>query len=119
MDTFPTVSSSAVTQYPAIVRYSQGVQVLWFLDGSQQRYLLQPVPLRMWRINLSLLNEDEIFQIENFFQAQQGCYSPFLFPDPFTGTNVPNCHFASPTLLTEYVDVDNASNSCWVVQTNG
>src|SRR5579863_396608 len=102
MNTFPTVSSTAVTQYPAVVQYSQAVQVLEFLDGSDQRYQMQPASLRMWRVNLAQLNEEEIQLVENFFVNQQGANSPFLFPDPFTGTNVSNCRFAGSTLLTTY-----------------
>src|ERR1700761_2765254 len=119
MDTFPALTSNAVTQYPAAVQYSQGVQVLEFLDGTDQRYLVQPKMLRLWRINLTQLNEDETQQIEAFFVSQQGNYSPFIFPDPFTGVNVTNCRFAASGLLTTYVDVDNGSGFCWVIETNG
>ena len=119
MNTFPAISSAAVTQYPAVIQYSQPVQVLEFLDGSDQRYQSQPLPLRSWRINLAQLNEDEIQLIENFFMNQEGANTPFTFPDPFSGTAVNNCRFAEATLLTTYVDVDNASSICWVVETNG
>lgn len=119
MNTFPAITSAAVTQYPAVIQYSQGVQVIEFLDGLEQRFLLQSRAFRLWRINLTLLNEDEVQQIENFFADQQGVYSAFTFPDPFSCTNIENCRFASPTLLTDYVDVDNSSNSCWVMETNG
>lgn len=119
MNTFPTISSDAVTQYPALMESSQAVQVLAFLDGSDQRYLVPPTMLRLWRLNLSQLNEDEIVALETFFANQQGQYSPFVFPDPFSATNVPNCRFAAPGLLTTYVDVDNSSVSCWVIETNG
>jgi hypothetical protein len=73
----------------------------------------------MWRINLAQLSEDEIQLIENFFINQQGASSSFLFPDPFTGTNVSNCRFAGSMLLTTYVDIDNSSTGCWVIETNG
>lgn len=119
MNTFPTITSEAVTQYPAAVQYSQSVQVIEYLDGADQRYLLQPKMLRLWRINLAQLNEAEVQRIEAFFAGQQGTYSSFLFPDPFTGTLVNNCRLAAPTLLTNYVDVDNASTFCWVLETNG
>jgi hypothetical protein len=118
MNTFPEIASGAVTQYPASVEYSQGVQVIQFLDGADQRYLLQPKMLRLWRIDLALLTEDEIQAIESFFASQQGTYSPFVFSDPFTGANVDNCRFAAPGLLTSYLDIDNASTSCWVIETN-
>ena len=118
MNTFPNIASNAVTQYPAVLQSSQAVRVLEFLDGSDQRYLVQSRALRLWRINLSQLNEDETQAIESFFANQQGQYSPFVFPDPFSGTNVPNCRFAAPELVTTYADVDNASTSCWVIETN-
>ena len=119
MNTFPTITSAAVTQYPAAVSYTQGVQVIEYLDGTDQRYLLQPKMLRLWRINLTQLNDTEVQQIEVFFAGQQGTYSPFVFPDPFTGTLVNNCRLAASTFLTSYVDVDNASAYCWVIETNG
>jgi hypothetical protein len=119
MNTFPTLSSNAVTQYPAAVQYSPGVQVIEFLDGSDQRYLLQPRILRSWAINLALLNEDEIQHLEKFFANQQGMYSPFVFPDPLTGTDVINCRFATSELATQYLDIDNASAFCWVLEVNG
>ncbi|SRR5579884_5590 len=119
MNTFPTITSNAVTQYPAAIQYSQGVQVIEYLDGADQRYLLQPRMLRLWRINLAQLNEDEVQQIETFFAGQQGTYSPFAFPDPFTGTVVGNCRLAASTFLTNYVGVDNAATFCWVIETNG
>ncbi len=118
MDIFPQIGTNAVTQYPAAIEYSQGVGVLPFLDGSDQRYLLQGKTFRMWHVNLSLLNESEIQQLEGFFANQQGLYSPFIFADPFTGANVSNCRFASPDFLTTYVDVDNNSTACWVIETN-
>jgi hypothetical protein len=119
MNIFPNIASNAVTQYPAVVQSSQAVRVLAFLDGSDQRYLLQPRTLRVWRINLSQLNEDETQALENFFANQQGQYSSFVFPDPFSATDVPNCRFAAAALITTYIDVDNAAASCWVVETNG
>lgn len=119
MNTFPLVSTAAVTQYPAVIQYSQPVQVLEFLDGSDQRYQMQPVALRAWRINLTQLNEDEIQVIENFFMNQQGANTSFAFQDPFTGAIVNNCRFAESTLLTTYTDIDNSSTICWVVETNG
>ena len=119
MSIFPPISSGAVTQYPATVQYSQSAQVIEYLDGSQQRYLLQPRMFRAWRINLTQLSEDEIQNVETFFAAQLGTYSTFTFPDPFTGKNVQNCRYVSSFLTTTYVDVDDAEASFWVIETNG
>jgi hypothetical protein len=119
MATFPVLSSGAVTQYPALLASGQGAQVIRFLDSSDQRYLVQGRAFRQWQIRLDLLNEDEIQALEAFFVAESGDYSPFNFPDPFSGVTVPNCRFAAPGLITEYVGVDVSSTSFWVIETNG
>ncbi|HTU48143.1 MAG TPA: hypothetical protein VMF91_23990 [Bryobacteraceae bacterium] len=119
MESFPVLSSGAVTQYPAQIASGQGAQVIRFLDASDQRYLVQPRALRQWQIRLDLLNEGEIQGLEAFFVAQSGDYSPFSFPDPFSGATVPNCRLAAPGLVTEYVGVDVSSTSFWVIETNG
>jgi hypothetical protein len=119
MTTFPVLSSGSVTQYPALVSSGQGAQVIRFLDSSDQRYLVQPRALRRWQIRLDLLNENEIQAFEAFFTAQSGDYSPFTFPDPFSGTMIPNCRLAEPGFVTEYVGVDVSSTSFWVIETNG
>ena len=119
MANFPALSTGAITQYPAAIVSGQGVQVIRFLDASDQRYLTQPNARRLWLIRLDLLNENEIQALETFFVEQAGDYSTFSFPDPFSGTAVPNCRLAAPSLLTEYVGVDASSTSFWVVETNG
>lgn len=119
MANFPILSSGAIAQYPAALTSGQGAQVIRFLDGSDQRYLSQGRMLRQWLIRLDLLNEFEIYQLETFFVEQQGDYSPFMFPDPFSGINVANCRLAAPGLATEYVGVDVGSTSFWVIETNG
>lgn len=119
MANFPVLTSGAVTQYPALIASGQGAQVIRFLDASDQRYLTQPKAFRQWQIRLDLLNEDEIHALESFFVAQSGDYSPFDFPDPFSGTTVPNCRLAAPGLVSEYVGVDVCSASFWVIETNG
>lgn len=119
MASFPLLSSGAVTQYPAALATSQGAQVIRFLDGTDQRYLTQGRTFRQWQIKLNLLNESEIQQIETFFAAQLGDYSSFTFPDPFSGTSVPNCRIAVSGLVTDYLGVDISSTSFWVVETDG
>ncbi|HEX4772716.1 MAG TPA: hypothetical protein VH351_17920 [Bryobacteraceae bacterium] len=119
MNSFPPLSTQAVMQYPAPMITGQGVQVIRFLDGSDQRCLTQGRSFRTWRIQLDLLNEQEIAQIESFFSQQAGDYSTFVFPDPFTGTVVPNCRLATAELVTRYLDIDNSSTLIWVIETNG
>jgi hypothetical protein len=70
-------------------------------------------------VELDLLNEAELAALESFFDQQAGDYEVFTFPDPFSGTGIPNCRFARPSLETTYADVDNGSTSLWVIETNG
>lgn len=119
MATFPLLSSGAVAQYPLASTQGQAVQVIRFLDGSDQRYLTQGAVLRQWQIRLDLLNDAEIAQLEGFFVEQSGDYSPFVFPDPISGSNIPNCRIAAPGLMSAYVGVNAASTSFLVIETNG
>lgn len=117
--TFPLLNSGAVTQYPASQTSGQAVQVIRFVDGSDQRYLMQGRTLRQWQIQLALLTENELQQLEAFFASQEGDYVSFVFPDPISGNGIPNCRFGNPTLLTEYAGVNAGSASFWVIETNG
>ncbi len=119
MATFPLLSSGAVAQYPTVVSNGQATQAIRFLDGSDQRYLTQGRSYRQWQIRFDLLNETEIAQLELFFAAQQGDFATFVFPDPISGNNVPNCRLATPGFVTAYVGVDVSSASLVVIETNG
>ena len=119
MATFPVLSSGAVAQYPVPQTNGQAVQIIRFLDSSDQRYLTQGRMFRQWQIRLDLLTDQELEQVENFFAMQQGDYTSFSFPDPISGTTIPNCRFGASTLLTEYTGIDRGSTSFWVIETNG
>lgn len=119
MATFPSLKTGAVTQYPLEITTGQGSQVIRFLDGTDQRYLLHGRMLRAWQIHLELLDEDEISALEEFFNGQQGGYSKFVFPDPYSGTDVASCRFGGDVLLSDYEGVDSASTSFWVIETDG
>jgi hypothetical protein len=116
---FPLLTSGAITQYPIPLTTGQAAQVIRFLDGSDQRYLAQGKMLRSWEIRLDLLNESEIQRMEEFFTLQQGDYSRFIFPDPFTGSDVPNCRLGAAGLVSDYLGVDASSTSLWVLETHG
>ena len=119
MATFPKLSSGVVTQYPVQLITAQTTRVIRFLDGSDQRYLVRGRSFRQWQIQLDLLNESEMQQLEAFYSEQQGDYTPFDFPDPFSGTVVPNCRFGHSILATNYTGVDTGMTTLWVVETNG
>jgi hypothetical protein len=118
MATFPVLSSGAVMQYPASLALSRPAQVIRFIDGTDQRFIARGKEFRRWQIKLDLLNELEIEQVEAFFQAQAGEYSTFDFPDPFSGTSIPNCRLGGPGLPIDYEGVDVSSTSFWVIETN-
>jgi len=116
---FPTLSSGAVTQYGGPFGFVWPAQVISFVDGTDQRFLACGNVFRRWAIDLRLLNESEIASIEAFFNGALGEYSTFMFPDPISGTNVPNCRIGAPELISDYQDVDIAATSLWVVETHG
>ncbi len=116
---FPTLTSGAVTQYGSPIGFVWPAQVLRFIDGTDQRFLSCGQVFRRWLINLRLLNESEIASLETFFSAMGGEYSTFTFPDPISGTAVPNCRIGGPELITEYQGVDIGATSLWVVETHG
>ena len=118
MAQFPLLKTGAVNQYPGLSLLAVPVQVVQFLDNSSQRWLAQGTGLRRWQVRLDLLDEDEVHAIEQFFEQVQGQYGVFSFVDPATGSVATNCRFGSPELTTQYVDVDHATTSLWVVETN-
>ncbi len=119
MNTFPALKSGAVTQYPTVVTQSQPVQVIRFIDGADQRFLSQGPMRREWQINLTQLDEAETYALEQFFAGQQGTYASFIFPDPISGADVPNCKFALSELITGYLGPDMSSTSIRIIETNG
>ncbi len=119
MANFPQLSTRAVTQYPLQITSGQASQVIRFLDGSDQRYLMQGRTLRRWQIKLNLLNEQEAQTLASFFETQLGDYLSFEFPDPYSGAAVPNCRFANSAFATEFEAVDMSATSYWVIEANG
>ena len=102
MPAFPTLKSGAQAQYPLEVRTSFGTQSVHFLDGSRQNYRLFGRPMRRWRIELDLLDEQELSNLSAFVDQQQGV--PFAFPDPVSGTSVGNCVLSADGLLITVKD---------------
>jgi hypothetical protein len=119
MLTFPSLNSGAVAQYPLPVSYTSPVLVIRFIDGADQRFVARGKTLRSWHVQLSFLNEDETSQIEKFFELLGGQNESFAFPDPYSGQLVPNCRMGEISLFSDYLAVDLASASCWVVEFNG
>lgn len=119
MNTFPLLRTGAVTQYPLLLGTSQGVSIIRFLDGAEQRFLSQGRQFRRWQINLRQLSDAEISRLETFFEQQSGAYSPFTFPDPYSRTDVPNCRLDPEEFAVDVTAFMSSTTSFWVVETNG
>lgn len=117
--TFPLLSTGAVAQYPLSRGTSYDVDVVQFLDGSQQRCLVRGRKLRRWLISLAQLGESELASVEQFFDSVQGNAELFTFVDPLTNESVPNCRISNPSILTQYVAVGSGSAAIWIEETNG
>jgi phage-related protein len=98
MTSFPTLKTSAVTQYPATKVVAFQNQVVRFLDGTEQRYRDCAGPLHQWAIRLSELDETEMAALEQFLETHQGSYSSFCFTDPWDGQTYSDCSFASDSM---------------------
>ena len=99
MATFPVLKTGAVAQYPLDYESGHSTQSVLFLDGSRQTFRLYPGALRRWNIQLDELDEGEMDSVISFAEAQGG--ATFLFPDPITGSTVPNCVIAGDQLNAE------------------
>lgn len=116
MTTFPALSSGAIAQYPLQINFSWITQVVRFLDGTDQRCIVRARRLRYWVIKLSLLNDSELAQLEEFFDGQQGNFGLFNFPDPSSDQVIPNCRLASPQFSCLYVGPDHGSAGLTVME---
>ena len=119
MLTFPLLQSRAVCQYPVRIVYGTGVEVLRFVDGSQQRFLRQGKQTRRWQIRLDLLTDLETVALEDFFDSQLGSYSKFAFPDPQSGHLVPNCCLGNSVFTRNLIGGNSNSTALWVIETYG
>src|SRR5690242_17882686 len=91
MANFPRLKTNAVMQYPAKRDFRYDNTVLRFVDGSQQCYREAKDALRIWRIQLDLLDEAEVASLQAFFVANQGRFGSFSFLDPWDDTEYPDC----------------------------
>jgi len=114
MANFPTLKTGAVAQYPSDRSRGFSTQVLRFLDGSEQRFPGYAAQLRKWSIRLSLLDESELVNLEQFFESQGGRAGTFSFTDPWDGTVYPNCSFDSDSLTLGYGGVARGTTSVTV-----
>jgi Conserved hypothetical protein 2217 (DUF2460) len=99
MSTFPRLKTGAVAQYPAGRSVTYATDVFRFLDGSEQKYRQLGAAGKRWVVDLQLLDDAELSEISEFFQAQQGRFGTFSFEDPWDGTVHDDCSFADDALM--------------------
>ncbi len=98
MASFPTLKTSAVTQYPATKVIAFQNQVLRFVDGTEQRYRDCAGPLHQWVIRLSGLDETEMAMLEQFLESNQGSFGIFSFTDPWDNQTYSNCSLGADAM---------------------
>lgn len=94
MNSFPTLRTGAIAQYPLERSLRFQTDVVRFLDGSRQRFRLYGTGLRRWKLQLDLLDASELAMVMSFLE-QQGS-APFPFTDPVTGEPVGSCIITGP-----------------------
>jgi hypothetical protein len=107
MSAFPTLRTGAVAQYPLDRTVGFQTQSVWFMDGSQQRFRLYGAGLRRWKIQLDLLDEQELAALAGFLEQQGTAVFPFI--DPVTGDQVPGCVISGQAYEAGMSDEMNAN----------
>jgi phage-related protein len=118
MSTFPTLKTGAVMQYPAQRSVSFSTVALQFVDGSEQRFRGYTAGLHQWIIKLSLLDQKETQELQEFFRSLQGRAENFSFTDPRDGTTYSSCSLATDEMTAVMADEWNGQTSL-TVQENG
>lgn len=111
MDIFPVLRTGAVLQYPAQRAQDHSTQVLRFLDGTEQRMPDYGKPVHRWIVKLDLLDETELWNLEQFFLSQQGQAGTFSFTDPWDGTEYANCSFEGDEADLQFTDETRTGTS--------
>jgi len=119
MSTFPILKTGAVMQYPAQRGVGFSTTALQFVDGSEQRFRNYQLPLHRWVIQLSLLDQNELHQLQEFFRDTVGSAGNFAFTDPRDGTNYPSCSLGSDSMTAVLVGEWNGETSLTVLENGG
>ena len=116
MSSFPSLKSGAIAQYPMdrVRRFS--TEVLRFVDGSEQRFPRFRSELKRWVINLSLLDEDELERVREFFAEQRGSFDVFSFTDPWDSVVYPSCRFDQSSLSLRFEDWARGATELVIVE---
>ena len=116
MNTFPTLKTGAVMQYPAQRGLQFSTTALQFVDGSEQRFCNYQSLLHRWVIQLSLLDQSELQQLEEFFRGIVGPAGDFAFTDPWDNTQYQSCCLASDSMAAVLVGEWNGQTSLTVLE---
>jgi len=113
---FPVLKTGAVVQYPATKTTQYSSFVVRFMDGNDQRYRQYAPALQRWTIKLNLLDEGELYALDQFFKTQEGGFGTFSFVDPWTQTAYPNCSFEQDVLPYQLTEASRGTLSVVVVE---
>lgn len=82
---FPTLKTGISVQHPfrKAIRFS--TRVLEFMDGGEQRIEQWSAPSREWYVSLAKLDESEVSQHGQLFEASLAGIRDFDFADPIDG----------------------------------
>jgi hypothetical protein len=116
MSAFPTLKTGAVMQYPAQRSLGFSTTTVQFVDGSEQRFRNYQAPLHRWVIQLSLLDQSELHQLQEFFRSTEGSAGNFAFTDPRDGTNYASCSLASDSMTAVFVGEWSGETSLTVLE---
>ena len=116
MSTFPTLKTGAVMQYPAQRGLQFSTTALQFVDGSEQRFRNYQTVLHRWVIQLSLLDQSELQELDEFFRGIEVPAGDFAFTDPLDGTNYPSCSLASDSMTALLASEWNGETSLTVLE---
>lgn len=117
MNSFPTLSTGAVLQYPANRTFDFSTQVVRFIDGSEQRFCDYPQVLHRWIVTLNLLTDTEMNGLREFFRIQEGAGGEFSFTDPWDSAVYPNCSLETDQMV-EVLDAEGRGRTAVVIREN-
>lgn len=118
MIAFPTLKTGAVMQYPAQRGIRFSTTALRFVDGSEQRFRSYQGALHQWVIQLTLLDQVELQDLQEFFRSLDGRAENFTFTDPWDGITYTSCSLANDG-MTVVLSAEWNGNTSLTVEENG
>ena len=116
MAAFFTLKTGAVVQYPATKAVRYASYVIKFIDGTDQRYRDYAAPLERWEIRLDLLDQLELYTLEQFFGTQEARFGTFSFTDPWTQVQHASCSMDQDSMKYELTEETRGRTTVIVVE---